>query len=99
MLIETAEVTNNLKYQVGFIIEIHNNITPKIMENKHTAVQWLVEKIQQANPSFKFDALIRQAKQMEKQEIINAYKQGQHDSEPIRPTDAEQYYNQTVKSE
>ena len=70
----------------------------KQMENKQTAVQWLVEKIQQANPSFKFDALIRQAKQMEKQEIINAYKQGQHDSEPIRPTDAEQYYNENYKS-
>ena len=44
----------------------------KQMENKHTAVQWLVEKIQHANPSFKFDALIRQAKQMEKEQIIDA---------------------------
>jgi hypothetical protein len=40
------------------------------MENKQTAIEWLVEKIQQANPSFKFDALIRQAKQMEKQQMI-----------------------------
>ena len=31
----------------------------------------------------------------EKQEIMNAYKQGQYDSEPIRETDAEQYFNET----
>lgn len=42
------------------------------MENKQTAVEWLVEKIQQANPSFKFDALIRQAKQMEKKSSTNS---------------------------
>ena len=41
------------------------------MENKQTAIEWLVEKIQQANPSFKFDALIRQAKQMEKEQMVN----------------------------
>ena len=34
---------------------------------KQTAVEWLVEKIQQANPTFKFDALIREAKAMEKE--------------------------------
>jgi hypothetical protein len=34
---------------------------------KQTAVEWLVEKIQQANPTFKFDALIREAKEMEKE--------------------------------
>ena len=44
----------------------------KQMENKQTAVQWLVEKIQKANPSFKFDALIRQAKQMEKKSSTNS---------------------------
>ncbi len=35
---------------------------------KQTAVEWLVEKIQQANPTFKFDALIREAKAMEKEQ-------------------------------
>ncbi len=40
------------------------------MSNKNqSSVEWLVEKIQQANPSFKFDALIRQALAMHKQEI------------------------------
>ena len=41
--------------------------------SKQTAVEWLVEKIQQAKPSFKFDGLIRQAKEMEKQQIIDAF--------------------------
>jgi hypothetical protein len=41
------------------------------MSNKNqSSIEWLVEKIQQANPSFKFDALIRQAKEMHKEEII-----------------------------
>jgi len=40
------------------------------MSNKNqSSVEWLVEKIQQANPSFKFDALIRQALAMHKEEI------------------------------
>jgi hypothetical protein len=34
---------------------------------KQTAIEWLVEKIQQANPTFKFDALIREAKEMDKE--------------------------------
>lgn len=40
---------------------------------KQTALNWLIEKIHQANPSFKFDALIRQAKAMEKEQIIDTY--------------------------
>jgi hypothetical protein len=41
--------------------------------NKQSSVEWLVEKIQQANPSFKFDALIRQAKEMEKQQKVETW--------------------------
>ena len=65
-----------------------------------TAVQWLVEKIQQANPTFKFDALIREAKAMEKKQIENAFNQGfstpQWDKS--KENKAEQYYNETFKS-
>ena len=43
---------------------------------KQTAVEWLVEKIQQANPTFKFDALIREAKAMEKAEKDKQYERG-----------------------
>ena len=74
----------------------------KQMENKQTAVQWLVEKIQQGNPSFKFDALIRQAKEMEKEQIIESYCQGCFDitqDEYIFPREtAEQYYNENYNS-
>lgn len=73
---------------------------------KQTSVEWLAKELESYGDPQKcvitwedFDFLVNQAKEMEKQEIINAYKQGQHDSEPIRPTDAEQYYNQTFKSE
>ena len=69
----------------------------KQMENKHTAVEWLVEKIQHAKPSFKFDALIRQARQMEKEQIIDAYDKGEFNQGCNE--DAEQYYTQTFKSE
>ena len=51
------------------------------MENKQTAVEWLVEKIQQANPTFKFDALIREAKAMELAQRIDDYTNGHIDRE------------------
>ena len=69
------------------------------MENKQTSVDWLVEMWDKNQRFLNPKQIIEQAKEMEKQEIINAYKQGQHDSEAIRPTDAEQYYNETFKSE
>ena len=46
---------------------------------KQTAVEWLVEKIQQANPTFKFDALIREAKAMDKAERAKEYLRGFED--------------------
>ena len=70
---------------------------------KQTAVEWLVEKIQQANPTFKFDALIREAKEMEKEQIIESYCIGcAHiiKENNIFPREtSEQYYNETFKSE
>ena len=74
-----------------------NNTTTKTMKNKQTAIEWLVEKIQHANPSFKFDALIRQAKEMEKQQIINAFNEGTFSE--MEKIDAEQYCKETFKSE
>ena len=67
---------------------------------KQTAVEWLVEKIQQANPTFKFDALIREAKAMEKEQMIEAYRTGVEEDVYERPLrTGEQYYNETFKSE
>lgn len=73
---------------------------------KQTAVDWLVEKIKQANPTFKFDALIREAKAMEKEQIMDAFDTGE--IQGVRSTNnyyysslitASKYYNKTFKSE
>ena len=62
---------------------------------KQTAVEWLIEKIQQANPTFKFDALIREAKAIEKEQIMNAWFDGvtNWDSEK----EVEDYIKETFK--
>jgi hypothetical protein len=63
---------------------------------KQTAVEWLIS--QQKHNKFYDIETIEQAKQMEKEQIINAYYQGDADSDNIH-VDAEQYYNETFKSE
>ena len=65
---------------------------------KQTAVEWLVEKIQQANPTFKFDALIRESKAMEKEQHKKTWSEGMFcETGDIQAF--EQYYEQTFKSE
>lgn len=76
----------------------------KIM--KQTAVEWLVEKL---ITEFRFsfsDNILEQAKEMEKQQIIDAYESGIEEgkmrelSEEYtldRSANAEQYYNETFK--
>ena len=68
--------------------------------SKQTAVNWLIEQLECFGNKHELqmswatvDELVEQAKAMEREQMIDAYKQGQHDSEPIRETDAEQYYN------
>jgi hypothetical protein len=68
---------------------------------KQTAVEWLVEQISKEEITFtglrayiKFPELIQQAKEMEKEQIIDACKQCSYSYE-----EAEQYYNETFKSE
>lgn len=63
-----------------------------------TAVEWLEFEInrrgpKEDNPPQWLKELYKQAKEMEKHQIIDSYKQGQIDSTPIRETDAEQYFN------
>jgi hypothetical protein len=65
---------------------------------RQTAVEWFGKKVLDVITTDEFKKLLEQAKQMEKKQIIEAYKQGQHDSDP-RETDAEDYYNKTFKSE
>lgn len=68
------------------------------MKNK-TVVEWLVDQVNTdcLDPIYIRKELIEQANAMFEKQIVNAYKQGQYDSEPIRKTDAEQYYNETYK--
>jgi hypothetical protein len=70
------------------------------MKNK-TVVEWLVDQVNTdcLDPIYIRKELIEQANAMFEKQIVNAYKQGQYDSEPIRKTDAEQYYNETYKGE
>ena len=69
------------------------------MEKKQTAVEWLEE---QLNPDMKtmqgniIQGLLEQAKEMEKEQIIDAHYEGQcddHEGYPIFIS--EQYYNET----
>jgi hypothetical protein len=68
---------------------------------KQTAVEWLVYQLNLSSDGWMGD-LINQAKQMEKEQIIEAYCEcwgndgGNADK---KKPEAEQYYNETYKSE
>ncbi len=60
-----------------------------------TAVEWLVEhlNLDETSPNYN-ELIINKAKEMEKEQIIDACKQCSYSYE-----EAEQYYNETFKSE
>jgi arginine decarboxylase-like protein len=64
---------------------------------KQTASEWLIDQLEKhyVKVDIKNTAVFYQAKEMEKQQIIDAYNEGgcNWDSE----LEAEQYYNQTFK--
>ena len=72
-----------------------------------TAVEWLVEQLFKTynnTTEKKIDnkSIIEQAKEMEKQQIVDAYINGKYESEKIVMSDkfyAKQYYNETFKNE
>ena len=70
---------------------------------KQTAVEWLIEQMEKQCVNVLTDAEIEQAKEMEKQQIIESYCQGCFDiwkDDGIFPREtSEQYYNETFKSE
>ena len=76
---------------------------------KQTAVEWLIEKVNSKEWQDKFiwhkEEDFKQAKEMEKEQIVNAFVQGDLFSEDYldakNPTNdcAENYYNETFKSE
>jgi hypothetical protein len=66
------------------------------MESNLTAVQWLEKKLIEAGLLFEVGEAIevQQAKEMEKQQIIDAYEDGYSDSDNTFKLN-EQYYNET----
>jgi hypothetical protein len=63
---------------------------------QQTAVDWLQEVIinhLSHEQQMQLEGLFQQAKQMEKEQIINAYEKGAEES-----WDAEKYYNETYES-
>ena len=67
--------------------------------SKQTAVEWLVEKLDQ-NFDYVADTLIEQAKQMEKEQIKDAHLIGLITSMEMEATkQSEHYYNETFKNE
>jgi len=63
-----------------------------------TAVEWLVEELKGVYESDYLNKLVEQAKEMEKEQMLNAHYQGYRSS--IGTTEiSEQYYNQTFKQE
>jgi len=71
------------------------------MDMKQTAVEWLWLQIgnfpTMENLRTNIDKLLEQAKEIEKEQIIEAYTKGvQMEAEDFRP---EEYYNETFKSE
>ena len=64
---------------------------------KQTAIEWLESEMLKPNLGMK--EIIEQAKEMEKQQIIDAYDLGMgHYGDANRKSDAEQYYNETFKN-
>jgi succinate dehydrogenase/fumarate reductase-like Fe-S protein len=69
------------------------------MEKKQTAVEWLIEQLNQKIdfiPMNKWDMIrdiVQQAKEMEKEQIVDSYIMGSYDlaAKEFRP---EQYYNE-----
>ena len=70
---------------------------------KQTAVELLYERLERMIPrSALYDIdkreYFKQAKEMEKEQIINAYQQGYNNAYFANPLNKEQYYNQTFKN-
>ena len=67
---------------------------------KQTAVDWLQEELKGVYESDYFNRLLEQAKQMEKEQIIEAYETAMETdiyNEPLKI--GKDYYNKTFKSE
>jgi hypothetical protein len=75
------------------------------MEKKQTAVEWLYERLERMIPKtalYDIDKkqYYEQAKEMEKEQIIDAFKRGTiNEMNGIEELNSEQYYNETFKQD
>jgi hypothetical protein len=67
------------------------------MKNKQTPVEWLTEKLRIEFGFVFSNNILEQAKEMEKEQIIDAYQQGFNNAYFSDPLNKEQYYNETFK--
>ena len=77
---------------------------------KYTAIEWLVEQLEGDDAMIarviglkKYNEIYKKAKEMEKQQIINAYRDGRSDQQSEKASkfynrNAEFYYNETFKN-
>jgi hypothetical protein len=70
---------------------------------KQTATEWLREKLQLEFGFIFSDNILEQAKEMEKEQIVDSYRDGRSDQQSDRSSKfynrmSEQYYNETFKS-
>jgi hypothetical protein len=80
-------IYDSINYSVNYLYVNNDNNT--MINNKQTAVEWLVKIYLQTNKIDSFD--IEQAKEKEKQQIMDAYNNGDNRS-------ADLYYNETYGS-
>jgi hypothetical protein len=66
---------------------------------KQTATEWLTEKLRLEFGFVFSDNILEQAKEMEKQQIIDAHNIGRNDKHNDFDREGEQYYNETFKHE
>lgn len=66
-----------------------------------TAVEWLAEMVfnKEDLPDFVLGMVINQAKEMEKEQIKDAYYKGGDDLTKMHFIESEQYYNKTFKQQ
>ena len=66
---------------------------------KQTAVEWFWNQIENSKPNLNWYKILEQAKEMEKQQIIDAYIKGWFQCDEGKLMKSGQYYQETFKSE
>jgi len=81
--------------------QIYNEWEKQNKMSKQTAVEWIQQQVKQQGIKhyFSLTEILEQAKQMEKEQIIEAYNEGNRHNGWALKHEAEKYYNETYKKE